>query len=71
MATNYELVSNDRKVLIDFLINANSWIGQIEGEYCNKICPNRNNGKCLSGDDCELPHTLEEMIDLWLNLKSE
>ena len=70
MATNYDLITSDRKVLIDLILNYNSWARQIDGEYCLKICPNRSGKECLCGDECDIPHTLEEIIDLWLKLET-
>ena len=45
---------------------------QLEGEYCMKICPNRNGNICLcgGGDDCNAPHTLKEQISLWLDIEA-
>ena len=71
MKTNYEYLISDREALVDIL-EASEWIRQIEGEYCMKICPNRNGNICLcgGGDDCNAPHTLKEQISLWLDIEA-
>ena len=71
MKTNYEYLISDREALVDIL-ETSEWIRQIEGEYCTKICPNRNGdiSLCGDGDDCNAPHTLKEQISLWLDIEA-
>lgn len=71
MRTNYEYLISYKEALIDIL-ETSDWISQIEGEYCAKICPNRNGdiSLCGDGDDCNAPHTLREQISLWLDIEA-
>lgn len=71
MKTNYEYLISDREALVDIL-ETSEWLNQIEGEYCTKICPNRNSdiSLCRDGGDCNAPHTLKEQISLWLDIEA-
>lgn len=66
--TNYEYLKNNKDAMVRLISGMDSWITIIERDYCDRICPHRNESECLCGEECDAPY-LTKMAEEWLDLE--